>query len=146
VINGAALSVEPVTATLPVAPLRVQSGVPPSPGAWVGQLLSAVAGGGEAGDTAWVKAGMVDDVTFDEAGLSELQAASVTTAEAAQTMSPTEEYVRKEFTVVTLQPTVSPMSWSRAQPEVCAAPMYCFPIPGFERMCDGYRAGEVMTT
>jgi hypothetical protein len=107
VINGAALSVEPVTATLPVAPLRVQSGVPPSPGAWVGQLLSAVAGGGEAGDMAWVKAGAVADVSFDEAGLSELHAASVTTADAAQTTSPTEEYIRKEFTGVTLQPQVS---------------------------------------
>ena len=107
VINGAALSVEPVTATLPVAPLSVQSGVPPSPGAWVGQLLSAVAGGGEAGDMAWVKAGAVEDVSFDEAGLSELHAASVMTADAAQTTSPTEEYVRKEFTIVTLQPRVS---------------------------------------
>ena len=107
VINGAALSVEPVTATLPVAPLRVQSGVPPSPGAWVGQLLSAVAGGGEAGDMAWVKAGAVEDVSFDEAGLSELHAASVMTADAAQRASPTEEYVRKEFTVVTLQSRVS---------------------------------------
>jgi hypothetical protein len=106
-INGAALSVEPVTATLPVAPLRVQSGVPPSPGAWVGQLLSAVAGGGEAGDMAWVKAGAVEDVSFDEAGLSELHAASVTTADAAQTTSPTEEYIRKKFTGVTLQPPVS---------------------------------------
>ena len=114
VINGAALSVEPVTATLPVDPLRVQSGVPPSPGAWVGQLLSAVAGGGAAGDMAWVKAGAVEDVSFDEAGLSELHAASVMTADAAQTISPTEEYVRKEFTVVTLQSPVSPISWSRA--------------------------------
>ena len=110
VTRGAAVSVEPVTATLPVAPLRVHSGVPPSPGAWVGQLLSAVAGGGEAGDTASVKAGALveaEDVSFDEAGLSELHAASVTTADAAQTTSPTEEYVRKEFTVVTLQPRVS---------------------------------------
>jgi hypothetical protein len=39
--------------------------------------------------------------------LSELHAASVMTADAAQTTSPTEEYVRKEFTVVTLQPRVS---------------------------------------
>jgi hypothetical protein len=116
VTSGAAVSVEPVNATLPVAPLRVQSGVPPSPGAWVGQLLSAVAGGGEAGDKAWVKAGAVVDVSFDEAGLSELHAASVTTADAAQTTSPTEEYVRKEFTVVTLQPAdLRPASWSRAQ-------------------------------
>jgi hypothetical protein len=107
VINGAALSVEPVTATLPVAPLSVQSGVPLSPGAWVGQLLSAVAGGGDAGDMAWVKAGAVEDVSFDDAGLSELHAASVMTADAAQTTMPTEEYVREKFTVVTLQPRIS---------------------------------------
>jgi hypothetical protein len=107
VTSGAAVLVEPVNATLPVAPLRVQSGVPPSPGAWVGQLVSAVAGGGEAGDKAWVKAGAVVDVSFDEAGLSELHAASVKTADAAQTTSAAEEYVRKEFTVATLQPRVS---------------------------------------
>ena len=110
VTRGAAVSVEPVTATLPVAPLNVHSGVPPPPGAWVGQPLSAVVGGGEAGDMAWVKAGALveaEDVFFDEAGLSELHAASVMTADAAQTASPTEEYVRKEFTVVTLQTRVS---------------------------------------
>jgi hypothetical protein len=109
VTRGAAVSVEPVTPMLPVAPLRVHSGAPPSPGAWVGQL-SAVAGWGEAGDTASVKAGALveaEDVLGDEAGLSELHAASVMTADAAQTTSPTEEYVREEFTVVTLQPQVS---------------------------------------
>ena len=110
VTRGAAVSVEPVTATLPVAPLRVHSGVPPSPGAWVGQLLSGVAGWLGAGDMASVKAGAlvdVEDVSFDEAGLSELHAASVRAVDAAQTMSPTEEYVRKEFTLVTLQSRVS---------------------------------------
>jgi hypothetical protein len=109
VTRGAAVSVEPVTATLPVAPLRVHSGAPPSPGAWVGQL-SAVAGWVEAGDTAAVKAGVLVEaelVLGDEAGLSELHAASVMAADATQTTSPTEEYVRKEFTVVTLQPRVS---------------------------------------
>jgi hypothetical protein len=110
VTRGAAVSVEPVIPTLPVAPLSVHSGVPPSPGAWVGQLLSAVAGWGEPGDTASVKAGALveaEEVLGDEAGLSELHAASVMTADAAQTTSPTEEYVRKEFTVVTLHPRVS---------------------------------------
>jgi len=56
---------------------------------------------------AWVKAGAVEDVSLEEAGLSELHAASVMTADAAQTASPIEEYVRKEFTVATLQPRVS---------------------------------------
>lgn len=110
VIRGAAVSVEPVTATLPVAPLRVHSGVPPSPGAWVGQLLPAVAGWGEAGDTASVKAGALveaADELGDEAGLSELHAASVITADAAKTTSPAEEYIRMGFTGVTLQPRIS---------------------------------------
>jgi hypothetical protein len=109
VTRGAAVSVEPVTPTLPVAPLKVHSGVPPSPGAWVGQLLSAVAGWVEAGDTASVKAGALveaEDVPGDAVGLSELHAASVMTADTAQKTSPTEEYVRKEFTVVTLQSRV----------------------------------------
>jgi hypothetical protein len=48
-----------------------------------------------------------EDVLGDEAGLSELQAASVMTVDTAQKTSPTEEYVREEFTVVTLQPQVS---------------------------------------
>ena len=72
--------------------------------------LSAVAGWGEAGDTASVKAGALiegEDVLGDEAGLLELHAASVMTTDVAQTTSPTEEYVRKEFTVVTLQPRFS---------------------------------------
>ena len=87
VTRGAAVSVEPVTATLPVDPLRVHSGAPPSPGAWMGQL-SAVAGWGEAGDTASVKAGALiegEDVLGDEARLSELHAASVMTADTART-------------------------------------------------------------
>jgi hypothetical protein len=65
---------------------------------------------------AWVKAGAVEDVSFDEAGLSELHAASVMTADAAHRASPTEEYVRKEFTVVTVQPRVSRdvLEWSSA--------------------------------
>jgi hypothetical protein len=54
-----------------------------------------------------VKAGAVEDVSFDDAGLSELHAASVMTADAAQTTRPTEEEARKEFTVVTLQTPVS---------------------------------------
>jgi hypothetical protein len=109
VTRGAAVSVEPVTPTLPVAPLRVHSGAPPSPGAWVEQL-SAVAGWGEAGDTASVKAGALvepEDVLGDEAGLSELHAASVMAADTAQKTSPTEEYIREEFTVVTLHPRFS---------------------------------------
>jgi hypothetical protein len=72
--------------------------------------LSAVAGWGEAGDTASVKAGALiegEGVLGDEARLSELHAANVMTADTAQTTRPTEEYVREEFTVVTLQPRFS---------------------------------------
>jgi hypothetical protein len=99
--------VEPVTATLPVAPVSVHSGVPPLPGAAVGQVLFAVAGSVEAGLTASVKAGVFadpEDVLAEVLVLSELHAPSVMTADAAQTTSATEEYKRKEFTVVTLQP------------------------------------------
>lgn len=105
--RGAAVSVEPVTATLPVAPVSVHSGVPPLPGAAVGQVLFAVAGSVEAGLTASVKAGALDgpeDVPADGVVLSGLHAAKVMTADAAQTTRATEEYPREEFTVVTLHP------------------------------------------
>jgi hypothetical protein len=105
--RGAAVSVEPVTATLPVAPVNVHSGVPPLPGAAAGQVLFAAAGSVEAGLTASVYAGALvdpEDVLADGVVLSELQAASVMAADAAQTMSATEEYPREEFTVVTLHP------------------------------------------
>jgi len=66
-----------------------------------------------------VKAGALveaEGVLGDEVGLSELHAASVMTADAAQTTSPSEEYVRKEFTAVTLQRRVSHdvLEWNRA--------------------------------
>jgi hypothetical protein len=73
----------------------------------VGQVVSAVAGSVEAGVTASVKAGVLadpEDVLADGVVLSELHAASIMAADAAQTTSPTEEYTRKEFTVVTLHP------------------------------------------
>lgn len=103
--RGAAVSVEPVTATLPVAPVRLQSGVPPSPGAAVGHALAAVAGSVGPGVIAWVTAGADPaDVLADGVLLSELQAAIVITADAAQTTSATAEYPREKFTVVTLHP------------------------------------------
>jgi hypothetical protein len=97
--RGAAVSVEPVTATLPVAPVSVHSGVPPSPGAAVGQVLFAGAGSVNAGVLA-----DPEDVVAEGVVLSELHAPSVMTADAAHAPSATEEYKRKEFTVVTLQP------------------------------------------
>ena len=74
-------------------------------------------GGAEAGDTACGESGRgrAMDVLGDEAGLSELHAASVMTADAAQTTSPTEDYVRKEFTVVTLPSSVAWWAAPRAR-------------------------------
>jgi hypothetical protein len=73
----------------------------------VGQVLSAVAGSVEVGVTASVTAGVLadpEDVLADGVVLSELHAASVMAADAAQTTSATDEYTRKNFTVVTLHP------------------------------------------
>ena len=73
----------------------------------MGQVLSAVAGSVEAGVTGSVKAGVLadpEDVLADGVVLSELHAASVMAADAAQATSATDEYTRKKFTVVTLHP------------------------------------------
>jgi hypothetical protein len=105
--RGADVSVEPVTATLPVAPLSVHSGVATLPGAAVGQVLSAVAVSAGAGVTPSVPAGALTDpadVLADGVVRWELHAASVMTADAAQATNATEVFIRKEFTVVTLHP------------------------------------------
>jgi hypothetical protein len=71
----------------------------------VGQVLSAVAGSVAVGVTASVTAGVLadpEDVLADGVVLLELHAASVMAADAAQATSATDEYTRKEFTVVTL--------------------------------------------
>lgn len=105
--RGAVVSVDPVTATLPVVPVSVHSGVPPLPGAAVGQVLSAVAGSVEPGVTAAVTPGVLagpDDVLADGVVSWELHATSVTTVDAAQTTSAMKECRRMEFTVVTLHP------------------------------------------
>jgi hypothetical protein len=96
-----------VTATLPVAPGSVHSGVPPLPGAAVGQAPAAVAGSDGACVTASVTAGVLadpEDVRADGVVLSELHAANAMAADAAQTTSATEGYIRDEFTLVTLHP------------------------------------------
>lgn len=95
---------EPVTATLPVAPGSVHSGVPPPAGAAVGQVLSAVAGcrgSAEAG----VNPSMLgdgEDELVEGSFFSEPHAAIIVAADAAQTTSATDEYTRGMFTVVTL--------------------------------------------
>ena len=100
VTTGAAVSVDPVTATLPVAPGNVHSGVPAFAGGVVGQVAS--------GPAAWVTeeatAGAVEVLLADGALVSEPQAASVKAIDAAQAASATAEGTREEFTVATLQP------------------------------------------
>lgn len=100
VTAGAAVSVDPVTATLPVVPGNVHSGVPPAAGAAVGQAPAAVCVMGDS--VTWAADG--DGVLVDAVVASEPHAASVTTSDAAQATSPMEEDIREKFTVVTLQP------------------------------------------
>lgn len=122
---GAVVSVEPVTAILPVAPVNDHSGVTPPAGAAVGQVLSAVAG--RVG--LCVTASEVTGVVGAGVVLSELHAASVMTADAAQATSATEEYPRKEFTGATLPPhdatpAVSPQFAQSAHDKDPAAATY----------------------
>ena len=83
--RGAVVSVDPVTATLPVVPASVQSGAPPFGGAAVGHEPAAVA---------------VPD------------AARVRTLAATQAASATEEKSRGDFTAVTLQPLIATLAAS----------------------------------
>ncbi|GAB7071020.1 hypothetical protein JCM12141A_53090 [Mycolicibacterium hodleri] len=101
VTSGAAESVDPVTATLPVAPGNVHSGVPPAAGAADGHDSAA-------GD--WPGAATADEVLLaavdDEPGsasASEPHAASIMTSGAAHATNATERDARVEFTVATLQ-------------------------------------------
>lgn len=80
--RGAFVSVDPVTATLPVLPANVQSGVPPFCGAAVGQEPAAVA----------VRA-----------------PSRVRTVAATAAANATEAYIREDFTAVTLQPFIASM-------------------------------------
>ena len=88
---------DPVTATLPVVPDSVHSGVPPFAGAAIGHGLAAVdvstSDGGENTSEA------EEDVGVEEVRASEPHAASVMTSDAVQATSATEEGTRDEFTV-----------------------------------------------
>jgi hypothetical protein len=108
--------VDPVTATLPVDPGSVHSGVPPFSRAVVGQLLAAVAGS-VAGDvtTSATEGVLVDEVLVDEVSVSEPHEASAMTNAAAQAASATGEDTREEFTVVTLQPHYAVLAGSPAK-------------------------------
>lgn len=94
--EGAVVSVDPTTATLPVAPGSVHSGVLTSCGAVIGQPLAGSV-------TEDVATSATDGAVDDAVSASEPQAASVTTSEAAQAASATEEGRREDFTVATVQ-------------------------------------------
>ncbi|BBY66891.1 hypothetical protein MHEL_51340 [Mycolicibacterium helvum] len=98
--TGAAVSVDPVTATLPVAPGKVHSGVPAFAGGVVGHVAS--------GPAAWVTedatAGAVEVLLADGVLVSEPHAVNVRAIDAAQAARATAEGTRGEFTVATLQP------------------------------------------
>jgi hypothetical protein len=96
---GAAASVDPVTATLPVVPGSVHSGAAPLAGAAVGQLLVAIWVTGDP-VTAEAAGELADDA--DVSG-SEPQAASVIERVVAQTTRAAEAEIREEFTRATLQ-------------------------------------------
>jgi hypothetical protein len=93
VTRGATVSVDPVTATLPVVPVRVHSGGPLPSGAAVGQALSAVAGAAGFGDASLMAGALngAGDVLTGGLFVSELQAVSVMTVDAAQSESATRE-------------------------------------------------------
>jgi hypothetical protein len=101
--SGAAASVDPVTATLPVVPGSVHSGVPALCGAAVGHPLAAIGVSVLAGENASAVEDAAD-VAVDAVSVSEPHAASAMTRDAAQATSATEEDTREEFTVVTVQP------------------------------------------
>jgi hypothetical protein len=96
-----------MTATLPVAPSSVHSGVPPF-GAAVGHEVATAPGAGWAGNwlsTEYRSAGSALDVLADDASGSESEphAARLVTSAAAMPANATVEDKRVEFTVVTLQ-------------------------------------------
>ena len=102
------MSVDPVTATLPVAPGSVQSGVPPVCGADVGHELAAVA----VSVTEDATTSAMDDVVAEGLSVSEPQAASATTSDAAHATSAAEEDRREEFTAVTVPgAALHPCQW-----------------------------------
>ena len=109
-ICGAVVSVAPVTPTLPVAPGRVQSAVPPFSGAPVGHAPAA----GAVSVTEGVTASATEGALADEVSVSEPHAASVMTSDAAQATSATEGDTREQFTVVTLPPHYAVLAGSPA--------------------------------
>jgi hypothetical protein len=97
---GAVVSVDPVTATLPVAPGSVHSGVPPPCGAAVGHVPAAVAVSVvDAVLTSTVEDVSADDVRADDVSVSEPHAVTIRMKDAAHPANATEEDIREKFTV-----------------------------------------------
>lgn len=105
VTEGAAVSVDPMTAMLPVAPDSVHSGVPPAGAGVLGQP-SDVAVGWTAGALGGLNTSEAVDELAAGASASELQAAKVVAAAAAQAAMVTREGRRVTFTPVTLPAAV----------------------------------------
>ncbi len=99
---GAAVPVDPVTATLPVVPGSVHSGAPAFCGAAVGHESAAVGGAAVDVATGATKGlpGGVDEDEVDAVGVSDPQAATSRTKDAAQAASTADEHVREAVTVV----------------------------------------------
>ena len=93
---GAVVSVDPVTATLPVVPGTVHSGTAPFPGAAVGHVLAAGVGSEVA---TWLTEGVLADEADDDV-VSDPHPARVRATEAAQAASTADEVIRQEFTVL----------------------------------------------
>jgi hypothetical protein len=96
---GAVVSVDPVTATLPVAPGSVHSAVPPPCGAVVGHVPAAVAVSVEEVATSTVEDVSADDVLADDVSVSEPHAVTIRMKDAAHPANATEEDIREKFTV-----------------------------------------------
>ena len=105
-MRGAAASVDPVTATLPVEPGKVHSGVPPSAGAADGHVLSAVGVSGTENGSAVSE--VADELLVVDVSLSEPHAASIRRSGAADATTATED-LRGKFTVATVQARLTSM-------------------------------------
>src|SRR5690349_6603612 len=100
--SGAAPPVDPVTATLPVAPACIHSGAASPGGAAVGHALASVAVSMIEGSV--ITSATEDDDEVDADGWeSEPHAAMVRANAAAPVTNATEEGQREKFTVDTLQ-------------------------------------------
>jgi hypothetical protein len=96
---GAAVAVDPVTATLPLLPDNVHSGAASLAGAAVGQAPPAAGVTGED-----ITSADVPSDGLEEVSVVELQALRPRASDAAKAVNATDEYTRGNFTNTTLQP------------------------------------------